>query len=121
VTKAAKVIDNLVAKVRELAAARPDNVYRGDPGCEYAGGESSDGTTGCLLGQALLALGFTARALRKLDEQSVSSINVALKTLLGTDNLPPNKVRWLRRVQDAQDIEVAWGQAVLAANQEVPL
>jgi hypothetical protein len=119
-TTTQSLIEDLVAKVREIATARPNNVYcKGR--CEYAEGECSDGTTGCLLGQALLALGFTARRLRRLDEMSVSSIHVALSVLLKTDNLPPDKMRWLRRVQDAQDIEVEWGAAVEAADQELPI
>jgi hypothetical protein len=114
------LIDDLVTKVREIAAARPENVYRNGR-CEYADGECSDGTIGCILGQALLALGFTKRKLRRLDELPISSIGVVLTSLLKTDALPPNKVSWLRRVQDAQDIEVEWGAAVEAADQVVPL
>lgn len=114
------VIENLVAKVREIATERPNTVYL-HRSCEYSVGECSDGTTGCLLGQALRTLGYTVRDLRRLDELRVSSVDVALKKLLKTYELPLKKLRWLRRVQDAQDIEVAWREAVEAADQEAPL
>jgi hypothetical protein len=120
-TKASNMIDALVTKVRKLGLARPHTVYLSDAGCNYADGNCSDGTTGCLLGQALLELGYSAGQLRRLDEMPISSVAIVLEALLKTDNLPVDKVRWLRRVQDAQDVEVAWGEAVRAADQEVPL
>jgi hypothetical protein len=119
-TRTQSVTNKLVAKVREIATARPNTVYL-HRSCEYAEGECSDGTTGCLLGQALLALGYTVRELRRIDELTVSSVDAALKKLLKTDELPINTLRWLRHVQVAQDTEVAWGEAVEAADQEVSL
>jgi hypothetical protein len=122
------LIDNLVGKVRELASARPDNVYRAGPSgqsspptkCTYLGGTCTDGTVGCLVGQALLAIGYTAEQLQPVDQLGIEeAIEKMLPCELTDDEY--DKVRWLESAQNAQDNGSPWKEAVRIADAEQPL
>ena len=48
-------LDRLVTEIRKIAAERPDTVYESSL-CHYNFGLCNDGSTGCLIGQALNAI-----------------------------------------------------------------
>jgi hypothetical protein len=127
ITTTASAIDQLADKVRELAIARPETVYRPAPTgqtspaahCSYLGGTCSDGTLGCLVGQALLAVGFTVEQLRSVDLFGIEEALDKLHPFELTDH-QYQQVRWLESVQNAQDNGYAWREAIAIANQEEP-
>ena len=122
------VIEDLVSKVRELAVARPETIYQPSPTgqatptirCSYLAGTCSDGTVGCLLGQALVAVGYTAEQLRAVD---LLGIEEAIEKLLPCELTDEEyrRVRWLESVQNAQDNGHPWGEAIRIADEEEPL
>jgi hypothetical protein len=126
------VIENLVAKVRELARKRPNNIYQPvqtEPKgyipsfrCTYLGGTCTDGTVGCLVGQALAAIGFTISRLESVDKLPIEE---ALEKLIARDRELTSKeydqINWLNAVQTAQDTGKPWCNAVAIADQEEPL
>ena len=128
ITITQSVIGNLFDKVRELAAARPETVYRPWPTgqsspmtrCSYLSGACSDGTVGCLLGQALLAIGFTAERLQPVDLLAI--VEVIEKLLpIELSKEDRQRVRWLESVQNAQDNGCPWREAIDIADREEPL
>lgn len=111
-------IDQVIAKVREIAAARPDFIYialrwgtdsagPGEPnGCKYMHGDQP----GCIFGQALTALGVSPGKLREHDRNGHN-----IYAVFGSPSvLSPEyaDVAWCSRVQRAQDRGNAWGEAV---------
>lgn len=119
----------IIAKVREIAAEQPDFVYHEPPGavsCVYV----HDGRPSCIIGQALWALGLIDATLEH-DETPVLQP--------GTVYSPakPNKVtsrdlfkhlgievdteeaKWLRAVQSFQDSQFCWLLAVERADDDV--
>ncbi len=94
-------LDLLVAEVRKIVAERPDVSY--DGGCRYDSGVCSDGTVGCLIGQALGAIGWDL-----YPENSGELISNLLEEA-GYDDF---RVSWCRMVQSEQDCMSAWGGCV---------
>lgn len=127
ITTTLSIVDNLARKVRELAIARPETVYRPSPTgqaspatrCSYLGGTCTDGTVGCLVGQAFFAIGFTADQLRPVDHLGIEE---ALENLLPSEFSAEEyrQVRWLESVQNAQDNGHPWHEAIDIADQEEP-
>jgi hypothetical protein len=122
-------IEDLVANVRELAASRPDNIYQPASAapptapqrkCSYLTGNCHDGTVGCLLGQALLAIGFTAHQLRRIDTLSIEEALASLSEV-DSGHVDGGHVAWLMAVQCGQDEGHTWRRAVELADQEEPL
>jgi hypothetical protein len=109
------LVGSLVTKVRELATAKPETVYRpawtDEPlptgQCSYLGGTCSDGSVGCLVGQALLAMGFMTGQLRPVDQLGIVEALEKLHPCELTEE-ERDKVRWLETVQSAQDNSQPW-------------
>ncbi len=94
-------LDELVAKVREISAKRPEVSYGG--ACSYDTGECSDGTVGCLIGQALDAIDWGL-----YPEDSGDTIS----DLLEEEGYEDFRVAWCGMVQGHQDMSFSWGECV---------
>lgn len=111
----AKSLDTLIKNVRELADEYPDYVYRAD--CTYISG--GPGNQGCIVGQASVAKMITnpdAGVPRDMNKNTFDSI-VGHYPEEFTD-VTEEKVDWLSKVQELQDNEEPWGQAVEKADSE---
>lgn len=107
-------VEELVAKVREIAKSRPDTIYTGtEKGCEYNAGRCSDGSIGCLFGQAMKELG----------EHYLEYGGYIDSVLSGNLKIAKNsdpKVLWCRKVQYCQDNSRSWGSSVEYADTLCP-
>lgn len=115
------VVDKLIALVRGMATERPDNVYlpganRGEPdfSCSYDDGECSDGTVGCIFGQALDQMGFDLS-----DVSEGVRVSEAMRQL-GITFKSCHEL-WCDRVQENQDKGTNWGLAVADADEEMKI
>ena len=114
---------DVVAKVRDLAVASPHFIYTppvtiepsGRPACLYVH-YATDGTLvgGCIVGQALLALGVPAETLRKYDESDGANASTVVSELL--DGGACQELLWLDYVQRKQDNGYEWVGAVHCAD-----
>lgn len=115
---------DVVAQVRALAAANPDYVYPGalDGGeCSYVYDRLGSGTgQGCLIGQALQALGVEREWLRDHGDDAISMPNAGpssasqvLRSLGVADD--GDSYEFLDDVQARQDGGERWGGAALLA------
>lgn len=117
----------LVAKVREIVSLRPGVKYKPDevrdpdnPGhvsCLYGKGTCSDGSEGCIFGQALVALGVDRGSLD--DGEILGEISEVLDSLDIADNNGMDE--WCMVVQKRQDEGKSWGEAVAIADEKFPL
>lgn len=112
-------VQDLIKTVRQLAQNNPDNTYEEyhDEGklraCSYTKGECSNGTLGCIMGQAILALD---PSYDFADKDQASIYNLIHEQLL-LDPRPCNKdSEWLSLVQDSQDDSETWSNAVRIAD-----
>lgn len=106
--------EQLIEKVRELAAAKPDFVYRrpeNSTSCLY---REHDGMPGCIFGQAFDALG-----VELTDAHEHKGITRVL-SLLGI-SVTRLQVEWMMSVQDAQDLGHSWAEAIARADFRRPL
>lgn len=112
----------LVQAVRELAAERPDFVYKSDPyregpGCLYT---LADGTPDCIMGCAMARIG------QPLPPQKVGTHEANECTLLNEDvytwygalgvGAESVTMKWLASVQNHQDNGYTWEAAVREAD-----
>ncbi len=104
----------IIAAVRDVAAKNPSFIYlnaalMGADGnfCVYV----KDGDPSCLIGQALWKLGLIDAALEADDFNAVGADDL-LRSLPIGDSLDPNEIEWLTRVQEMQDAEKPWSEAV---------
>ena len=95
----------LIAKVKELVKASPENRYEANP-CRYCTGKNTNGSVGCLFGQALRALGMPNEQLIKFDMNLHNLIGEMLPTIGIECNESERK--WLTIVQRYQDQHFAW-------------
>lgn len=139
-------VADIVDKVREIAAAQPDYVYRPQPDYVYRQGATiptcvyvepdDDGNLrgSCLIGRALVALGIDTKRLAERDNSGDIAIGWLLSELVfagevvrwWVDDVEPPwhrnpKVMWLRLVQNHQDGQRTWGDAVALADEDRPL
>ncbi len=105
-----QIIDQLILKVRELAAASPDCTYGGG-NCRYESGLCSNGTTGCLLGQALTLLGYKPEG---------SSLIEYYLPKLGIE-ADYKQIKWLGYVQGEQDVNRPWKDCIAFGDRKVDL
>ena len=110
-------IDKLIAAIRELAAESPDNIYdRGQShACSYVVGECSNGTQGCIVGQALRRLG-----LETPDLPTHVDIYLSLIFDCGVAG-GDTRLLWVSVVQSEQDSGNTWAYAVKSADESYPL
>lgn len=123
-------VGDVVMKVRELAAANPHFVYQapqaGSGTCLYvhAAPITLALLPGCLMGQALHALGVPLELLRDRCERT------GIRRVLGILGVPMSvskvtgslqEADWLSSVQYNQDSGCSWGKCVEIADHEYPL
>lgn len=113
---------DLIAKVREVAAERPDYNYRdeirkmGFDGCVY---QLPNGEPGCLIGQGLFPLMEDKNIFSEfpsLNNDDVCGLEDA-GLITGTER----EIDWLLFAQDRQDAGCTWSEAVAGADAEYPL
>lgn len=105
----------LVTAVRQLAADCPDCKYiRPAIGsCSYSKGQCTNGSVGCIIGQALAALGIDVSA---LDTNGVMNARTVLTRLGGFDDAA---IEWADGVQGKQDNGATWVEAIKFADRFV--
>lgn len=104
----------LITKVRQLAEASPDNQYqlRGTGvGCLYQSGNCTDGSRGCIVGQALRSFGWH-------DEKPNTGVAEVMR-LLDIDS-DDDRDNWLIHVQEQQDVGMKWEACIAWADEEHP-
>jgi hypothetical protein len=111
-------IDTLIETVRELAVHSPHNVYssEGLMGCSNVAGSCSDGSVGCIVGQAIRRIDpeFSFRGDEKSDIGTLCSRH-------GWALISDSRVRWLSKVQNTQDQNVPWAMCVSWADEVIVL
>ncbi len=109
-------VEELVAKVREIAKSRPDTIYYGtEQGCEYNAGLCSDGSIGCLFGQAMKELGETY-----LEYGGFIDSVLCRRDNLNIAKHGDVKVSWCLKVQNNQDSGTDWGTCIKSADALYP-
>ncbi len=98
-------LERLVLEVRKIATERPDVVYLGN--CYYDSGECTDGSVGCLLGQALQAIDWP------IYERNPQG---SIVYLLFNEGYTDDRVIWCRDVQTKQDSSREWAGCVKYAD-----
>lgn len=122
-------VEKIIAKVRELAAASPENKYIGFPDycvCYYTAGKCSDGTEGCIIGQALVELGLLNKCdllVYYLHKGEFHNDTMFVTKLFEKLNIKLSLVQkeWLWKVQSFQDRKHSWSSAVNSADAHVAL
>lgn len=105
-------IEDLIQTVRDLASESPDNIYNRPEGmsvCLYNKGICTNGSVGCIFGQAFRKLGI------EVDEDGW--IVIVLITVFGYQSSSQNK--WCSFVQCNQDRQKTWGECIKIADEEV--
>ena len=99
-------------EVRLLAKESPNNVYESvsGNGCLYTRGRCSNGSQGCIVGQALCRLGFETHCAEQ-DTFDVADVSTLLECL-GISGDPT----WLQSVQEWQDAGFPWHRAIARAD-----
>lgn len=118
-------MSEVVAAVREIAAERPDvkyDVVEG-AGCLYSAGRCSDGSVGCIVGQALVKCGFDVAPLDTSDDENDGGIKTAGFACrhIGVETDDFEAANWLDNAQHWQDSGHPWGDAVKFADGELEL
>lgn len=114
-------IDKLISAVRGLALKSPNNVYVRPAGalcCSNVKGTCTDGSVGCIIGQAIRIVDPTFEFINDLEECSIRSNNKPdslLSNKLGFDH-GSDKLMWLKCVQRRQDKGDTWCEAVKYAD-----
>lgn len=114
--------EQIIQAVRDLAAERPDAVYRanGSGTCFYTRNGRS-GEMGCIVGQALIRVDPAVRSILEwLDDQSDIPCAFALFDNLyikGRYSITPAQREWLYMAQAEQDRASPWSGAVEYADE----
>jgi hypothetical protein len=113
----------LADKMRELALAHPDNIYARPVGvgnCSYVAGHCSDGSCGCIVGQAAKELGLSNQVLAWWDNRGGIDTVIADGKYIRFGNLDSKEerllVNWVTQVQRYQDTGDTWGIALANAD-----
>ena len=107
-------IADVVSKVRELAAESPEYVYKASAGEQCVNYEMDDEgnpipMSGCIVGQALDALGVDMISIRPGGSAPVALYYAGIE-------FEEVDASWLIKVQIAQDGRVKWSDAVARAD-----
>lgn len=114
-------LPRLIRTVIRFATERPDNVYINVSGnndsCSYLHGTCTDGTCGCIFGQALIEQGYNVDP-----EFDASDFNAITQLLTNEGHkLSKHKERWLLAFQRKQDAGGnTWAAALREANLAEP-
>lgn len=128
--RATFTVADVVVKVREIAAAYYHRVYQrpsNEPqitGCLYVhhdGGpaETLTLTPGCIIGQALHALGVPLEFLTECEGMLVSGVLNRLGVEIYSTQEVRRDTEWLERVQSYQDQGIEWGTAVIYTDEDL--
>lgn len=120
-------MSDIIAEVRKIAKERPDVYYNPDGMCKYSSGECSDGSIGCIFGQAFTNLGIDAKKFDKYPVPHHTSINGSTTYVPSIDHILRNEfnckevleLEWCGTVQNGQDGGLSWKEAVLEADREL--
>lgn len=109
-------IKTLVKTVREIVRKRPDVIYEAKHTCSYIAGNCTDGSVGCLIGQALVKLGVTFDA-----DETTKRISTLVQPFRDDSTDEAKKYNdvardWLQHVQCAQDRKEAWIDCITYAD-----
>ena len=122
-----ETLTKIVERVRQVAAERPDNEYKGVPLgqprsgiCGYTFGTCSDGTVGCIFGQVLQEF----PEIELPDESNEDEcLNQCIWDVLETnlrlnpDDKETNEaLTWCQDIQENQDAGQSWESAVKNAD-----
>jgi hypothetical protein len=110
--------DALVEAMRAQATAHPNRTYnRGHHSCLYA--PSREVPHGCIVGEALQALGVPVDTLRRVDALSANSetaweapggqVRTVLESIVADEAIADE---WISKVQEYQDLGYSWSEAV---------
>lgn len=105
-------IGKLKKQILALVKRFPDNVYKPYGkyhNCSYTKGKCTNGSKGCLFGQALIKLKVDPDKLKKLDREIRPIDN--LLDQLGIKYTEKQR-QWLMAVQDGQDKKLTWKDAL---------
>lgn len=119
----------IIKTVKDLALASPENKYnRPNPnpnGCSYVHGVCTNGSTGCIFGQALQSLGFSAEDLLTLERYGLNSFEctTGISWLLGKleISVPPAHEQWMLNAQQMQDFGNTWIECIANADKHYPI
>lgn len=110
-------LSELVKTVKAIIQSRPDVIYStiledGLGACYYSKGKCSDGTLGCVFGQAFQAMGFKIPSAN--DSDSINSIieNFAVGVTQRQQDM-------CEGIQDWQDKENTWKTSLDMANKQL--
>ncbi len=106
-------LDELVAEVRKIAAERPDTRYE-HKGCFYDQNECSDGSVGCVFGQAFRAIDWVPY---KSGEKFYIA-GVLLREGYASSDL---RLKWCGVFQCQQDRGFTWEEGIVVADEEIHL
>lgn len=120
-------LKDIAATVRAIATERPDFRYRTQPmenpalrgdKCSYisASREVQEGE-GCIVGQALMRLGFTRDDLRRVEGYSSDMAMEKLDVVMDRDEDTEGLLGWINTVQGRQDTGATWQKAVDVADE----
>lgn len=111
--------EELEAKVREIAAEKPEHVYQrheDDDSCLYVEEDAETGEytkPGCIFGKAFLSLGVSPDRLVTYNRRGISGI---MPTLFPEVKSTNEQLSWRSVVQMRQDSGSTWSEAVRIAD-----
>lgn len=109
-------LKTVVKTVREIVRQRPDVRYQAKHVCSYISGACTDGSVGCLIGQALVKLGVEielGESTKRISDVAHVFCDDATQELSKYNNVASV---WLMHVQSAQDREEPWIDCVTYAD-----
>lgn len=107
----------LVDEVTKLATDCPDNKYISDEyPCMYNSGMCTNGSIGCIFGQACKNLG-----LKPLEGAGISSNIRKWEGNSSIIDCYEPEISWCNIVQKKQDTNWSWSAALAAANERYPI
>lgn len=119
-------IKDIYNKAIELGNADPDFNYKGqaerrngERQCYYVGANSAGTGRGCLIGEAMQALGITKEHILKFRNDEA---RIFVPVVIGINRHPADKedelLNAIQEMQDRQDCNDTWGQAVSGFKEE---
>ena len=109
--------EDLIQQVRQLAQDAPTNLYEGNKdkmGCSYVKGPCSNGSVGCIIGQALILCDESLTEYLSHEDRSTKQFELLHDIMFedGMIELSLEDIEWIGDVQSRQDDGETWGDAV---------
>ena len=110
---------DLKQTIEKLAEESPDCTYKNSETCfcSYYKGTCSNGSSGCIVGQACRILGFSEEDLVGMDRHGAFMEVAKSVEFKKRFSLSSKEIDWVSVIQQEQDCPNSWSKAVLAANQ----